>query len=117
MRTADGDVVVGTPDAKAEEDEDESSSGSEEEDDDDDESEEGSSGSGSELDLALAEDGRVACPLLPHLPLDAFRALSLKETPSGLSLSPLFGRLLSRKGAQKAPKMELKSVKNPAKNQ
>ena len=74
MRTADGDVVVGTPDAKAEEDEDESNSNTEEEEDDDDESEEGSSGSGSDLDLALAEDGRVACPLLPHLPLDAFRA-------------------------------------------
>jgi len=83
MRTADGDVVVGTPDAKAEEDEDESSSGSEEEDDDDDESEEGSSGSGSELDLALAEDGRVACPLLPHLPLDAFRAFPDKFALDG----------------------------------
>ena len=83
MRTADGDVVVGTPDAKAEEDEDESSSGSEEEDDDDDESEEGSSGSGSELDLALAEDGRVACALLPHLPLDAFRAFPDKFALDG----------------------------------
>ena len=84
MRTAaDGDVVVGTPDAKAEEDEDESSSGSEEEDEDDDESEEGSSGSDSELDLALAEDGRVACPLLPHLPLDAFRAFPDKFALDG----------------------------------
>ena len=87
MRTADGDVVVGTPDAKAEEDEDESSSGSEEEDDDDDESEEGSSGSGSELDLALAEDGRVACPLLPHLNLDAFSAF-----PDAFSLDDEAGR-------------------------
>lgn len=80
MRTADGDV--GSPEGSSEEDEDDSGSGSEDDSSGEDESEEGSGSeasdaseaSGSELDLALAEDGRVACPLLPHLTLDAFRA-------------------------------------------
>jgi len=79
MRTADGDV--GSPEGSSEEDEDVSGSGSEDDSSGEDESEEGtgseaseaSEASGSELDLALAEDGRVACPLLPHLAgLDAF---------------------------------------------
>ena len=79
MRTADNDV--GSPEGSSEEDEDVSGSGSEDDSSGEDESEEGSGSeaseaseaSGSELDLALAEDGRVACPLLPHLPgLDAF---------------------------------------------
>ena len=79
MRTADNDV--GSPEGSSEEDEDVSGSGSEDDSSGEDESEEGSDSeaseaseaSGSELDLALAEDGRVACPLLPHLPgLDAF---------------------------------------------
>lgn len=79
MRTADGDV--GSPEGSSEEDEDVSGSGSEDDSSGEDESEEGSGSeaseaseaSGSELDLALAEDGRVACPLLPHLAgLDAF---------------------------------------------
>ena len=80
MRTADGDV--GSPEGSSEEDEDDSGSGSEDDSSGEDESEEGSGSeasdaseaSGSELDLALAEDGRVACLLLPHLTLDAFRA-------------------------------------------
>ena len=79
MRTADNDV--GSPEGSSEEDEDVSGSGSEDDSSGEDESEEGSGSeaseaseaSGSELDLALAEDGRVACPLLPHLAgLDAF---------------------------------------------
>jgi hypothetical protein len=79
MRTADNDV--GSPEGSSEEDEDVSGSGSEDDSSGEDGSEEGSGSeaseaseaSGSELDLALAEDGRVACPLLPHLPgLDAF---------------------------------------------
>jgi len=51
-----------------------SSSSEEEEEDPDDDEDDGSSGSGSGLDLALAEDGRVACPMLLHLRLNAFRA-------------------------------------------
>ena len=79
MRTADSDV--GSPEGSSEEDEDVSGSGSEDDSSGEDESDEGSGSeaseafeaSGSELDLALAEDGRVACPLLPHLAgLDAF---------------------------------------------
>ena len=79
MRTADNDV--GSPEGSCEEDEDVSGSGSEDDSSGEDGSEEGSGSeaseaseaSGSELDLALAEDGRVACPLLPHLAgLDAF---------------------------------------------
>ena len=77
MRPADGDVVVGAPDPRSsEESGDDSGSGSS-----GDDSGSGSdarvgdeSESGSELELALAEDGRVACPLLPHLTLDAFSA-------------------------------------------
>ena len=44
------------------------------------------------------------------------RAIAFKDRWS-LSRPPLFERFLSRKGAEKATKMELKSVKNPSKIQ
>lgn len=61
-------------DASAEDDDAEGSADDDSEETDDDDA--SASASESTLNLALAEDGRVACPLLPFLYLDGFKSVS-----------------------------------------